>query len=151
PSPINQRVATSDVVVVGKVLRLEEKPVSAKPYPTSPMPIDYTIAVVQIQEGLLGADKMKEVRVGFIVPKNVPNPGPAIRPIGPRAGNIQLVKDQEYALFLTKHADGDFYTAVNYFDVIQKNNPTFAKDMEQARKQAKLIADPMGSLKSKDV
>src|SRR5437763_13427803 len=72
PSPINQRVATADVVVVGKVLRIEEKTVAARMFPTATEKTEYTIAVVQIQEGLLGAATMKEVRVGFIVPKAEP-------------------------------------------------------------------------------
>jgi hypothetical protein len=155
PSPVNQRVATSDIVVVGKVLRLEEKPVAVKQFPTATEKTEYTIAVVQIQEGLLGTDKMKEVRVGFIPQKNLPpvgpNPGPVVRPPIRRYPSVQLEKDQEVCLFLTKHTEGDFYIAPAYFSAIQKNgNPNFAKEVDDARKSAKLLVDPMAGLKAKD-
>src|SRR5262249_11390638 len=49
-----------------------------------------------------------------------------------------------------KHPKEDFYTAQNYFDVIDKKSPNFAKELAEAKKAAKLLADPKAGLKAKD-
>ena len=47
---------------------------------------------------------------------------------------------------MKKHHEGDFYVAQAYFDVIDKKSPNFEKEVEQAKKCAKLLADPEASL-----
>ncbi len=153
PPPGAQRVATADAVVIGKVTSIEAKTVMAARFPGDKEKGEYTIAVVKIDEALVGANGLTTVRVGFIVPKPVPvpGPGPAIRPPLRRYPTANLNLDQEACLFLTKHADEPFFTLPAYYDVIsKKDNPGFAKEMETIKKAAKLLSDPKAGFESKE-
>ena len=147
PQPVPLRVARADMVVLGKVTKIEDKAVSASSYPGAKNKVDYQIAVVKVDDPILNAKGVKEVRVGFIPP---PAPG---GPIGIRPGirPVTLTEDEEACLFLAKHHEADFYVMGNAGDAVKKaNNPNYEKEVEEAKKAAKLIADPMVSLKSKD-
>ena len=76
PAPIPQRVAHADVVVVGKVTAIEEKTVSVALAPGAKDKVEYRIAVIKVQDDLLGAKGLTHIKVGFIVPKERP-PRPA--------------------------------------------------------------------------
>ncbi|HEY8505019.1 MAG TPA: hypothetical protein VIL46_10590, partial [Gemmataceae bacterium] len=54
PPNLPQRVLRSDVVVVGKVVSVDEQPVQATPYPNNPNKITYQVATVRIAEPLRG-------------------------------------------------------------------------------------------------
>jgi hypothetical protein len=145
--PLPARVAMTDTIVIGKVLRIEEKPVKAKTFPTAKDPVEYKIAVVQVETAVRGAKGMKEIRVGFLPPAAV-RPGPG--PIGRRPQPITLAKDQEACLFLTKHFESDFYVMPAYYDCInKKGNANFAKEMTEVKDCAKLLANPKAGLESK--
>ena len=146
PQPVPLRVARADMVVLGKVTKIEDKAVSASSYPGAKNKVDYQIAVVKVDDPILNAKGVKEVRVGFIPPR-------AGGPIGVRPGIVPatLIEDEEACLFLTKHHDADFYIMANAADAVKKaNNAKYETEVEEAKKAAKLIADPMVSLKSKD-
>jgi hypothetical protein len=145
PAPIPQRVALSDAVVVGKVTGFADKSVSAAPFPGSPDKVEYQVATVQVADAILGAKGMKEIKVGFIPPPAGGGPGRPGRRFGPN-----LLVDQEACLFLAKHADADFYVLQNYYDVADKKDGNFDKDVEEAKRCAKLIADPAAGLKAKE-
>jgi hypothetical protein len=149
PSPIALRVATSDAVVIGKVTSIEEKAVSAPRFPDDKEGGEYKIAVVKIDDALVGAKDLTHVKVGFLAPTAVgPGPGPIILP-GRRPG-VSLAKDQEVCVFLKPHFKASFLTVGAYFDVIdKKGNPNFDKEVAEAKRCAKLLADPKASLASK--
>jgi len=154
PAPISQRVAMADGAVVGKVASIEEKTVAAPQFPGNTNPVEYKIAVVKIEKAFGNIKKGTEVRVGFIPPPPANlNPGPGGPLILRRPNrNVQLVKDQEVCLFLTKHFDASFYVANNYFDVIAKTKETaatFDMDVAEIERFSKLLADPMAGLESK--
>jgi hypothetical protein len=155
PAPIPQRVAQADVVVTGKVTAIEDKTVAATPAPGAKDKVEYTVAVIKVQDDILGAKGLTHIKVGFIVPKEAPAPpakpgGPVRLPIR-RGPVVKFEVDQEVLVFLKKHHDGDFYIAQAYFDVVDKKvAPDFDKQVELAKKCAKALADPMASLKSKD-
>src|SRR5260370_1413053 len=71
-------------------------------------------------------------------------------PTGARFRPPTLIEDEEALLYLTKHFDGDFYVMQGIQDVVKKPNANYEKDVAEAKKVAKLLADPMASLKSKD-
>jgi hypothetical protein len=151
PQPIPARVAAADVVVVGKVTAIEEKTVAATQFPGAKDKVEYHIAVVKIQDGLLGAKGLTHIKVGFYVP---PTPAPGVPggpiAIGPRRQLfVKLEVDQEGCLLLNKHHDGDFYT-IGYNDLFDKKSQTYEKDLEQVKKAAKLLADPKAGLESKE-
>lgn len=146
PSPISQRVATADCIVVGKVTGFGDKTVSVAAFPGSKDKQQYQIALIKVETNLHGAKGVKEIRVGFIPPMATPG---RIRPGGFRGVTFNL--NQEACLFLTKHHEGDFYTAPMYFSVINKpGNANFDKEMDEVKHCAKLLADPKAGLESKD-
>jgi hypothetical protein len=144
PSPIPVRVAHADIVITGKVTKIEDKTVAAPAFPGVKDKTEYQIAVVKVDDPILNAKGIKEIRVGFIPP----TPG-VVRPGGYRPPT--LTEDEEALLFLTKHFDADFYIYPAYFDVVKKaNNANYEKEVEEAKKDAKLLADPTAGLKSKE-
>jgi hypothetical protein len=155
PPSLPQRVATSEMVVIGKVVGFEDKTVEAARFPGDMEKGRYMVAIVKVDEGLLGAKDIKEVRVGFIPPvvtPPTPQPGPGVvRPGIRRAPQVQLFKDQEVCLFLAKHPEGGFYYAPAYYDVIQKkDNANFDKDAAEIRRCTGLLGDPKAGLEAKD-
>src|SRR5262249_13591768 len=101
--PVPERVAQSDVVVVGKVTSIEDKAVSAT-LPGTDQKADYTIAVVKVGDRLFGTKDDTHVKVGF----NKPAAGGG-RPRPGGFGPPQLAVDQEAVFFLQKHPTESFY------------------------------------------
>ena len=153
PPSVAQRVATADGVIVGKVISLEPKTVFATRFPGDKEKGEFVIAVVKVDEALVGVVGAKEVRVGFIAPPPpppAPVPGAPILLRKPYRGPT-LAVDQEACLYLTKHSTESFFTLPAYYDVVnKKDNPNFAKEIEWVKKAAKLLADPKTGFASKD-
>jgi hypothetical protein len=158
PAPVPQRVATADVVIVGKVTAFGDKTVSVRPFPGATEKSEYQVAIVRVDDALVGAKDVKEIRVGFRLPPPPPPP-PVVRPGGGPVAIVpfrkwrepSLVLDQEAMLFLVKHPEADFYVMPAYFSIVnKKDNPGFAGDLAEVKKAARLLADPKAGLESKD-
>jgi len=148
PPPAGQRVATADLIVVGKVTGFGEKTVKGEMYKGDERQMQ--IATIKVGETLVGkADK--EIKVGFFPPKQPEPQKDGIRLPIRRYPTVQLKQDEEYCLFLTKHpTQKGVYVAVNYYDAIgKKDNTNFAKEVEEIKKAAKLLEKPIDGLKSK--
>ena len=149
PPSIAQRVATADAVVVGKVTGIDEKTITAERFPGQKA--EFRIATVKIEDGILGTRGLTHLKVGF-VPPVAPRPG-ELRPgggIGPyRNLAVKLEKGQEVCLFLKAHPREAFYVAPAFYDAIDKKAPGFDNDVAEARRFAKLLADPAAGLKSR--
>lgn len=150
-SPLPERVATADAVVVGKVTAIEDKTVSAEMAPGAKEKTEYHVAVIKVADDILGAKGLTHIKVGFVKPAApVPGKPPIIRPGGGYAAPQPTV-DQEGCFFLTKHHSEPFYLLQGYNSVINKaGNDNFDKDVARAKECAKLLADPKAGLKSKD-
>src|SRR5262245_26019483 len=100
PAPLAQRVATADCVVIGKVTRIEDKTVTAARFPGDKEKGEYQVAVVQIEEAVVGARGLTHIRVGFIPPTPVPVPdaGPGPKLFIKRRPQVTLTQDQEVCL-----------------------------------------------------
>jgi hypothetical protein len=134
------------MVVVGKVTRLEDKKVSVPPVPDSKEKQDYQVAVVHIDEALVGAKGLTDLKAGFLaLSADTPR---MIRRGRPQP--VTLAPDQEALFFLTTHSSGEFQVAEAYFDVIDKSSPSFAADVGLARRCAKLLAEPDKGLAAKE-
>src|SRR5262245_40898003 len=140
PAPIALRVAQSEVVVVGRVTAIEDKTVKAERYPGDTEKGEFQVAVVKIEDPILGARGLTHVKVGFLPGGRFPRRGP----------DQNLEKDKEYCLFLTPQAGVSFHRARNYFDIVPKQGSDFDKQVAEAKRYAKLLADPMAGLKAKD-
>ncbi|HEV2950425.1 MAG TPA: hypothetical protein VGX70_23800 [Gemmataceae bacterium] len=148
PAPIFERVGRAEAVVTGKVTSIEEKSVMAPVILGAKEKMEYLVAVVKIDDPIQGAKGLTHIKVGFLAPQ-APAPGGVIRP-GLGRGQAKLEKDEEVLLFLTPHNSGEFQVMEAYFDVVDKKADTYEKDLEAAKKYAKLLAEPEKGLKSKD-
>ncbi len=153
--PPVQRALSADVVVVGKVAKIEADSVMAEPYPGAKQKVAYKVAVVKIDTGLAGADKLKEIKVGFIPPPKVdPNanpPGGGIRPGLPRRPGIptpELKEGQEFLFFLAKHPSGAFYMMPGMSPPVDMKDEQGKKELVAVKRITTTLADPMKSLKS---
>jgi hypothetical protein len=136
------RVGTAECIIVGKVTSIEDKSVDALPFPGATEKAPYTVAVVKVDDAILGAKGLTHVRVGFRPPQ-----GERFRPF-----TFQLEKDQEVCLVLQSHHDQSFYTSSFFFDAIdkKKNAEQYDKDVAALKKFSKLLADPKPGLTSKN-
>lgn len=155
PAPIAQRVATADCVVVGKVTRIEDKMVPARQFAGDKR--EYQIAVVKVEQDILGVKGLTHIRVGFFPPPPAapaPVAGPGrVRPfiVRRRYPQFTLAKDQEALLFLTKAPRESFYVGNMYYNIInKKGNANFTKEVAEAKRYAKMLAEPMAGLESKN-
>jgi hypothetical protein len=159
PAPIPDRVATADMVVIGKITSIEEKTIQASRFPGSPVKTEFRVAMIHIETMLKGPKGLTDVRLGFIPPPpgrqpgQPPQPKPG-QPVPFKPGNRFLemnhVVGQEACFFLSKPAEGDFLVATMYYNVIDKKSANFDKDIAQVKRCTKLLEDPKASLQSKD-
>ncbi|MBA4190413.1 MAG: hypothetical protein C0467_20690 [Planctomycetaceae bacterium] len=151
PSPPAKRAIMADVVVVGKVTSIEKDLVQAAPYPGAKEKVGFQIAIVKIDTGLIGADKLKEIKVGIIPP---PKLDPNVKPGGPRIGGgprrfgVDLKEGQELMLFLAKHPSADFYMIPGGTLPVDMKGDQAKKDLESVKQVAAILADPSKALKS---
>jgi hypothetical protein len=164
-APVYERVATADVIVLGKVASLEKKDVAALAAPNAAQKAMYRIASVKVSKHLQGAKGLTEIRVGFIAPRGVNRPvddlgpikrggigGGAIRPHIRPLPYVQpgLTVGQEGIFFLTKHFDESFYLTTGFPAVLEKKSANFAKDLKHVQRSVKLLEKPLANLKAKD-
>lgn len=147
PAPMPQRVANAELIVVGKLGKVEAKNVSATPGPGVKDKVAYQVIALHVEQVLLGkADK--EIRLGFIPPQNPPAGAP-IRPGRPFRG-VVFSGGQEGVFFLTKHHAENFHVAPMFFDFLDKKNNTYDTDLDTIKRCVKLLEDPNKSLQAKD-
>jgi hypothetical protein len=152
----------ADIVVIGKVVEVEKDTVEATPYKGAPkeQKMSYKIAVLKIEESIIGGKGLTQFRVGFPegasagpgTPAGPPG-GPVVRPLPVRMAPVALTAGQEGCFFLSRHHDGDFYIIANngMAPPLNKKADNYAKDLEEVKKVAKMIEDPVPALKAKDL
>jgi hypothetical protein len=150
PQPIPNRVATAEIIVVGKITAIEEKTVMAKRFPGDPNKTEHKIALIQVADNLKGPKGLTTIRLGFVPPPPPPpQPGQPVLFRKPFRGYTPAV-GQEACFFLTKNVEGDFHVTTMYFDVVDKKTPNYDKDVALIKRCTKLLDNPTASLKSKD-
>jgi len=162
PAPA-ARVANADAVVVGKVTEIEADPVEVTAYPGAPkdQKTSYKVAVLKIDEAMLGASGLTRFRVGF--PADAPAaeapagdtpPAPPVGRVGrlrrPGVQVVALTPGMEGCFFLTRHHEGDFYVLTGGPPVLAKAD-NYAKELDQIKKMVKAIDDPVAALKAKEL
>jgi hypothetical protein len=141
PPPGPARIASSDAVIVGKVVGIEPQDVKVDT-------VTYRIAVVQVEEAIRGAKDSKSVRIGFVPAPTGPAKGPIIRP---GARGVQLQVGNEGIFLLTKRAKENFYFfggPFGYF--LSSETKGFPKEVAAVKGIARVATDPEAALKSKD-
>ncbi|HEX3152615.1 MAG TPA: hypothetical protein VHR66_31370 [Gemmataceae bacterium] len=163
PKPAAMAVS-ADVVIIGKVLEIEKDTVEATPFKGSPkeQAVAYKIAVVKIEDSLMGGKGLTQFRVGFpadagpgLPPPGLPGGPPGVgrltRPGRPGPGTVALTADMDGCFFLTQHHSGDFYTVVGFGSPLLKKDENYAKELENVKKVVKTFDDPVSALKVKDL
>jgi hypothetical protein len=138
--PLPNRVATADMVILGKVTAIEAQPAAVAPFPGAKNKMEFKVAVITVSDALKAPMGIKTIRLGYtmIPPGVMINPPP-----------FQAAVGQEGCFFLTKHPVADFPVAYSPLNFLNKKNPNFAKDMDLVRRCVKILADPDAVLKSK--
>lgn len=146
-APPGQAAIGAQVVVVGKVSSVENKLVEVpSPYAGAKDKQNYKIAVVTVETGLVGADRLKEVKVGVFQP-------PAPAPNAPRLGRgpavaYELKEGQQLLLTLNKHPHADFYISTSFGPPPDITTDAGKKELEVVKKIAAILADPKKALTS---
>jgi hypothetical protein len=139
--PIPNRVATAEMIVVGRVTLIEDQNVMVAPFPGAKNKTEYKVAVVTVGDALVAPKGTKMVRLGFVP---IP-PGVAISP-----PPFQATVGQEGCFLLSKHAVGDFQVPAGQLGFIDKKSATFDKDVALIKRCTKILQDANASLKAKD-
>jgi hypothetical protein len=144
-SPV-EKVAQSEMVVTGKVASFD-KDAMLPQYAGDPNKVAHKVAVVKIEKGLLGADKLTEVKVAFVAPPK-PDPNVPVRPVRGGFQQVNLTEGQQATFFLTKHVGGDYYTITPMLAPIDSKDENAKAATEIVAKATAAIADPMKALKA---
>jgi hypothetical protein len=159
------QAANADAIIVGKITEVENDSIEVSPYKGAPkdQKVSFKVAVLKVDEALLGGSGLTRFRVGFpadAAPAVAP-PGSEAPPVPVRPGlgrvrrpgmaaPVALAAGMEGCFFLTRHPDGDFYVITSGAPLLKKDEK-FAKELEQVRKVVKAIDDPVAALKAKEL
>ena len=135
----------AEVVVIGKVVDVDKVTVDATRYRGAPkdQKTTYKIATVKIEEPLIGGRGLTQYRVGF--PSEDQSSGFRPLPVGGPAPTV----DQEACYFLSAHHEGNFYILDSA--PLLKKDGKYAKQLEEVKKVARRLDDPVAALKAKDL
>ncbi len=162
PARPGQLTAQADVVFLGKVTEIEKDTVEALPYAgaAKDQKMTYKIAVVTIDESIIGGKGLTQFRVGFPDIPGASTPTPAPLPAGrPVIGNrirpgrapATLKAGEEGCFFLTRHPTADFFILAANAPPLHKKDANYAKQIEEVKKIAKILDNPVTALKAKNV
>jgi hypothetical protein len=146
PRAVIERFMTSEVVVAGKVASIEKDMAEATAtYVGATEKKKYRVAVVKIDTAFVGADKVKEIKVGFLP---WPKVGPKDRPLRTDALMPELKVGQELLLFLIKHPTADFYFMPLLAPPVDLKNEHTKSELDAVKRYVAVLADPLKGLKS---
>jgi hypothetical protein len=159
PKPA-ELAAIADVVVIGKVVEVEPDAVDAPPYAGAPadVKVPFKVAVVKVDETLIGGGRTR-FRVGFPADAPVALP-PAAGAADPPRRVGRVIRPGRTAVALTVGTEGCFflspYRGADFFVIeggapLDKSRDDYAKQLDEVRKAAKTIDDPVTALKAKAV
>jgi hypothetical protein len=142
PPRLVDLTAQAHTVVVGKVVDVDKDSVEATPFrgAAKDQMTTYKIATVKIEEPLIGGRGLTQFRVGF------PADGNRFRPL-PVGGPNELTLDLEGCYFLMPHHEGNFYILSSA--MLEKKDKDYGKKLDEVKKVAKAIDDPVTALKAK--
>lgn len=145
PRAAVEKFAYSEVIVRAKVTAVAAGTVTEPWHYDAKTKVPYLVATVTIETAFAGAEKLKEIKVGFEPPpKRDPKEGAPWR----FRGGPQLKEGQEVLLFLSKHPSADFYVMPAVNEPVEIKGEQGKVDLETAKRFAAVLADPMKGLKS---
>jgi hypothetical protein len=153
-----QRVAWSDLIVVGKVTDIEEKATRDEELPGQPKGWYTRVARVEVSEVLLGPNKVESLRLAvnplWMKPPaswsdldrmygkgKVPKELPRVQP---------FVKGRQGIFFLSRRSPGEVYVPADHPIFTDKGDPVYEEELKRCKRLVRLLADPKASFRSKD-
>lgn len=125
--PIWSRLAKARCVVLGQVTTIEDKPIADVQEKKS-----YRIAVVKVNDVILGAKDQKEIKVGFL-----------------KEGELKA--EQEACFILTPHVSQPFFLMQDpKYDLFSTQHKFFNLRTKILRHSAQCLEDPAARLKSQE-
>ncbi len=110
-TPIPERVALAEAIVVGHVMEVEAEPITVETARNGSVKV--AVAKVRVKENLQGAEELKDIRVAFTSKEDQPNDGYRIpTPV--------LEKGNDVLLFLIRRKNQDCYFLRGHFSAIGK-------------------------------
>jgi hypothetical protein len=147
--PLPDSIVRADVVVRGKITKLEEKSIETSPHPGAKDKVAYRVAVIKVEETLRGDKSAKEIRLGFVPPTSYKTgkagvPEPYVYP-----AETRTFKPNDEGLFiLKKHYEEPFFVNFSLFkSFVPAGAREFDKDLELSRQLAEILAKPAAALK----
>jgi hypothetical protein len=135
----------ADATIIGRVAEVEKETVEADLHPVflKAQKVRYRVAVIKIENALIGANGVTRVRVGF--------PDGALRTAsgGPPPMPFKLDVGATACFFLDRHPKTDFYVPAEAIAPIVTADPNYDKVVGEIKVVAKAIDDPVAALKSK--
>jgi hypothetical protein len=150
-----------NAAVVARVVEVEPDVVEVAPFRGAPKErmLRYKVAIMKIDDPLIGASGITRVRVGFPADASAASPGDggSGRPravtatvmIGPSVTGTALSTGMEGCFSLVKHANADFYVLTGL--PIQKKDPNFAREVDRFKRYTRATNDPVAALKAKEL
>jgi hypothetical protein len=153
--PPTQRALHSEVIVIGKVIGIEKQPVDLAPHAGAPEKVSHQIALVKVQENLLGAENLTHLKIAFIPPAPPPppvdDPNVPVRPIlrpRPVLQPPQLKEGDQFLFFLVKHPGGPYFMMPGMYPPLNVKDEGSKKEIENVKQVVAAIRDPLSGLKS---
>jgi hypothetical protein len=142
-SPV-EKVALAEIVLTGAVTAIEKDTVIAPDAQGNK--VAHKLAVIKVEKGLLGADKLTHVKVAFVPDSD---PKVFVRPPG-RGGYqpVNLAVGHAGVFFLAKSPDGDFYTINPALAPLDSKAANYKAQADLATKAASVLTDPAKALKA---
>jgi hypothetical protein len=151
-----QRVAWSDLIVVGKVIAIEEKPARDEELPGQPRGWYTRVARLEVSEVLLGPDKVESLRLAvnpmWMKPPaswsdldrmygkgKVPKELPRVQPVE---------QGRQGIFFLSRRSPGQVYVPTDHPIFTDKGDPAYEAELKRCKRLVRLLADPKASLRS---
>jgi hypothetical protein len=151
-STLVQQVIQSELVVVGTVTALEPE-IHKLPQQSGGNKVNYMVAVVKVDEALLGVKGLTHIRIGFVPVANMDLDDEEDIQFGAYIPirNNNLREGQQACFLLKKHHQGDFYTYPSRGGgPLFKNARHFEDDLNQVKKTLKVLQNPLAALQASE-
>ena len=139
------KLVHADLVVVGKVTAIEKDLITVVPNTGARDKVAHQVAIVKIESGLVGADNLTHVKIGFIPP------APGAPPVLPVRGAFELptpTEGMEGIFYLRKHPSGEFHTIEFRFNPTTTGDTRYKEELALVKRAAAALADPTKALKT---
>lgn len=153
-----QRVAWSDLVVVGKITEIEEKTARDQELPGQPKGWYTRMARVEVVDVLLGPSKVESLRLAvnplwmkppasWSDPKRLFGKGKVPKEL-PRVQPFE--KGRQGIFFLSRRSPGEVYVPTLNPIFTDKSDPVYEEELKRCKRLVRLLANPKASLRSED-